>query len=110
IRNRLDELRAKQPAKKGAPDYAGKKVLLSAKTSAIETEWNLIFKVLKNGDVIVLPAADIPPESPAYEKAFNDAIKDADLFVQLFSALDVARARTQFAAVAALGSIPILKW
>jgi hypothetical protein len=110
IRSRLDELKAKQTAKKGAPDYAGKKVLLSAKRAAIEADWNRIFRVLKNDDVVVLPANDIPSESPAYEKAFNDAIKDADLFVQIFSALDVTLAKAQNAAVAAHRSIPILKW
>jgi hypothetical protein len=113
LRDRLDELKARKGegpdgtrvARKGP--FAGKVVLLARREADIEREWNEVADLLRNDGVTllagdaILAAADgtsAPPPRP-------------DLFVQLLSPLDpIEHAGAQLAAVAALGSVPILQW
>jgi hypothetical protein len=108
LKNRLNELRTRL----GGADkleargpFSGRTVLLGQKEPNVEAEWNAVRELLRNDGVTVLGDDDCASED------FAAALLKADLFVQLLSPLDPTdRAKEQFAAVAARGSVPILQW
>ena len=110
LRDRLDELKARQAAtdsggKKGP--FAGKVVLLARKEADIEREWNEVETLLRNDGVTLLTGDELP----SAVGGCSDVLPMPDLFVQLLSPLDPTEtAKAQLAAIEALASVPVLQW
>ena len=112
LRQRLDEIRAGTGGDTGTKGpFAGRTVILARKEpeSNVEKEWEDIRKLLVNDGATVIPTtASASDKSTAAAEA---PLPSADLFVQLFSALDsLDHAKAEFESVAARKSIRVLQW
>jgi hypothetical protein len=114
LRDRLDEIRSgvsKASDSKGA--FSGKVVFLARTEpdSNIDKEWQDIRSLLVNDGATVVP--NVTPEGDSVKSAseLEGAIRSADLFVQLFSALDMMEgAKTLLKAIEPRKDVPVLQW
>jgi hypothetical protein len=114
LRQRLDDIRTGASGAAGTKGpFAGRTVILARKElqSNVEKEWEYIRKLLVNDGATVIPSATSGSDPARFEAGLEAAISRADLFVQLFSALDnLDDAKTELKLVAARKSIRILQW
>ena len=114
LRQRLDEIRAGASGAAGPQrPFAGRTVILARKEpeSNVEKEWEDIRKLLVNDGATVIPGTTSQSDAAKSAAAVEAAVPSADLFVQLFSALDnLDRPKAELKSVAARKSMRILQW